>query len=93
MASFRTNATAAPASGSTDHRVGDGVGDGAVSVRLLARPVSYTNNYQVWAGTCRQEQPPAGNDMFTVTPGSSLTNQTIQEPALHLQPQAFNGTP
>ena len=23
-------------------------------------PVTYTNNYQVWAGTCRQEQPPTG---------------------------------
>ncbi len=46
-------------------------------------PVSYTNNYQVWAGTCQQEQPPAGIDMFTVTPGSS-NPQTIQEPALNL---------
>ena len=44
-------------------------------------PVSYTNNYQVWAGTCRQEQPPAGIDTFTVAPGSS-NPQTIQEPAL-----------
>ena len=46
-------------------------------------PVSYTNNYQVWAGTCRQEQPPAGTDTFTVAPGSN-NPQTITEPALQV---------
>lgn len=34
-------------------------------------PTSYTNNYQLWAGTCRQEQPPAGVDAASVTPGYS----------------------
>ncbi len=32
-------------------------------------PTSYTNNYQLWAGKCRQEQPPAGTDVASVTPG------------------------
>jgi prepilin-type N-terminal cleavage/methylation domain-containing protein len=44
----------------------------------------YTNNYQVWAGTCDQEQPgapPAGTNTATVTPGSSV-NATVFEPAL-----------
>ncbi|HUB03495.1 MAG TPA: type II secretion system protein [Solirubrobacteraceae bacterium] len=47
-------------------------------------PVSYTNNYQVWAGTCRQEQPPAGTDTVTVQPGSNNSTQQITEPALQL---------
>ena len=46
-------------------------------------PVSYTNNYQVWAGTCLQEQPPAGTGVFTVSPGSS-NGQSIVEPQLDL---------
>jgi prepilin-type N-terminal cleavage/methylation domain-containing protein len=48
-----------------------------------SNPTSYTNNYQVWAGTCQQEEPPAGQDMVTVNPGSTQT-QVIQEPALGL---------
>ena len=46
-------------------------------------PTSYTNNYQVWAGSCRAEQPPAGRDVMTVTPGAALAPQA-QEPALYL---------
>jgi hypothetical protein len=41
-------------------------------------PTSYTNNYQLWAGTCRQEQPPAGYDTASVSPGSSGSPQVIQ---------------
>ena len=32
-------------------------------------PTSYTNNYQLWAGSCRQEEPPAGTDAASITPG------------------------
>ena len=46
-------------------------------------PVTYTNNYQLWAGTCRAEQPPTGYDMSSVTPGSSQT-QVFQTPTLQL---------
>lgn len=42
---------------------------------------SYTGNYAVWAGPCRQMEPPAGTDAFTVSPGSNQT-VTVQEPAL-----------
>lgn len=45
-------------------------------------PVSYTHNYQIWAGNCLQEQPPAGQDLVSVTPGSNNTTQAILEPAL-----------
>jgi Tfp pilus assembly protein PilV len=57
--------------------------DGLFPFVSSLNPVSYTNNYQVWGGTCLQEQPPAGIDMFTVTPGSTNA-QSIQEPALDL---------
>ncbi len=46
-------------------------------------PVTYTGNYQVWAGPCRQQQPPAGVDMFTVGPGSNQT-MAVQQPALNV---------
>ncbi len=53
-------------------------------------PVNYSGNYQVWAGPCRQMQPPTGVDMFSITPGS---NQAlgVQEPALKVVVN-FNGT-
>jgi Tfp pilus assembly protein PilV len=44
---------------------------------------SYTGNYSVWAGACKQEQPPTGYDTFTISPGSSQT-LAVQEPALDL---------
>jgi len=47
-------------------------------------PVSYTNNYQLWAGKCLQEQPPAGTNTFTVGPAASLTSQVVLVPALLL---------
>jgi prepilin-type N-terminal cleavage/methylation domain-containing protein len=54
--------------------------------------VSYANDYQVWAGPCRQMQPPAGVDGVTsgVTPGSTQTI-TVGEPAIKL-PVTWNGT-
>ncbi len=42
---------------------------------------SYAGNYAVWAGPCRQMEPPAGTDDFTVSPGSNQTI-TVAEPAL-----------
>ncbi len=44
---------------------------------------SYSGNYSMWAGSCKQEQPPSGYDTFSVSPGSSQT-VAIQEPALNL---------
>ncbi|HSC04936.1 MAG TPA: prepilin-type N-terminal cleavage/methylation domain-containing protein [Solirubrobacteraceae bacterium] len=46
-------------------------------------PTSYTNNYQLWAGACRAEEPPAGVNAATVTPGSSQS-LTVLEPVLYL---------
>lgn len=42
----------------------------------------YTNNYAIWAGQCLQQEPPTGYDQFSVSPGSTGTSQTIQEPLL-----------
>jgi Tfp pilus assembly protein PilV len=83
MASFRTNATTLSSSISTTTASGTTSAMGLFPFVSSQSPVSYTNNYQVWAGTCRQEQPPAGTDMFTVNPGSSQTGP-ILEPALVL---------
>lgn len=44
-------------------------------------PASYTNNYQLWAGSCRQEEPPAGTNAASVTPGYTGTMQ-VMEPAI-----------
>ncbi len=44
-------------------------------------PTSYTNNYQLWAGKCRQEQPPAGVDAASVTPGYA-GSMTVTAPAV-----------
>lgn len=44
---------------------------------------SYTNNYQVWAGQCLQEQPPAGQDTTSVGPGANVT-ASFAEPALNV---------
>lgn len=56
----------------------------------LGPPVTYTGNYHLWAGPCRQEEPPAGTDSFTVGPGSVQT-AAIQEPTLNVAVD-FNGT-
>jgi prepilin-type N-terminal cleavage/methylation domain-containing protein len=54
--------------------------------------VSYANDYQVWAGPCRQMQPPAGvNGVASgVTPGSTQTI-TVTEPAIKLG-VTYNGS-
>ena len=45
---------------------------------------SYVNNYQVWAGKCRQMQPPAGINQLSVAPGSTQANVLVKEPELDL---------
>jgi hypothetical protein len=59
---------------------------------------SYTNNYQVWAGACQQEQPlkpptisGTATDVATVGPGSSGVAATVWEPAVDLAIK-YNGT-
>jgi prepilin-type N-terminal cleavage/methylation domain-containing protein len=47
-------------------------------------PTSYTNNYQVWAGKCRQEQPPAGTDVASVTPGATSGSMSVTAPAVNV---------
>lgn len=61
-----------------------GTGPGGLFPFASLNPTSYANNYQVWAGTCRAEQPPAGRDAFTVTPGSTQPSAQVVEPALYL---------
>jgi prepilin-type N-terminal cleavage/methylation domain-containing protein len=47
-------------------------------------PTSYANNYQVWAGACRAEQPPAGVNPASVTPGLTNLGVNVYEPELYL---------
>jgi type II secretory pathway pseudopilin PulG len=48
-------------------------------------PTSYSNNYRVWAGKCRQMQPPTGVGTVAggVTP-ASVQSLAVQEPALNV---------
>jgi prepilin-type N-terminal cleavage/methylation domain-containing protein len=79
MSTFRSNDPAGSSTTlSTITRAG---GSGGLFPFASLNPTSYTNNYQLWAGTCRQEQPPAGTDAFTVTPGSTQT-QWVTAPAV-----------
>jgi prepilin-type N-terminal cleavage/methylation domain-containing protein len=43
---------------------------------------SYTNNYSAWGGRCLQQEPPAGVDTFTVSPGSTGQAVSVIEPGL-----------
>jgi type II secretory pathway pseudopilin PulG len=45
-------------------------------------PASYTNNYSAWAGRCLQQEPPAGVDTYSVTPGSTGQAASVMEPVL-----------
>ena len=51
---------------------------------------SYASNYQVWAGKCRQMQPPPGIGVISVAPGSTQA-VTVHEPELDLF--VYNGAP
>ncbi|HYB30778.1 MAG TPA: hypothetical protein VEF89_29550, partial [Solirubrobacteraceae bacterium] len=83
MAAYRTATASTTSSIPTTTKSGTASSMGLFPFATSLNPVSYTNNYQVWAGTCQQEQPPAGTDTFTVSPGSSTT-QSILEPQLDL---------
>ncbi len=55
---------------------------------------SYANNYQVWAGSCPQEQPlqpPANMDTASVNPGGSSIPATVAEPAVDVAAK-YNGS-
>ena len=85
MAAYRDHAETAGAVTSqlSTTNVAGTTGTGLFPFVSSQSPVTYTNNYQIWAGTCRQEQPPTGYDMYTVAPGSTQT-QTIQVPTAQL---------
>jgi hypothetical protein len=93
MAGYRSNAQSLTSSISTTTASGTASSQGLFPFASSLNPVSYTNNYQVWAGKCLQEEPPSGTNMFSVPPGSSNT-QTILVPALLLTTtyKAQNGT-
>jgi len=55
-------------------------------------PAAYTNNYQVYGGQCAQQMPPAGQDEQSVSPGSTGTTATIQEPLLDITGVTYNGS-
>jgi prepilin-type N-terminal cleavage/methylation domain-containing protein len=90
MANYRTNTPSSPPSGviSTTPQgpIATKTVSGGSTMGLFpfasVNPVSYTNNYQLWAGTCVQERPPAGADVATVTPGSNQTSFVLTAPAL-----------
>ncbi|HUA02388.1 MAG TPA: type II secretion system protein [Solirubrobacteraceae bacterium] len=92
MAAYRTNASSLSSTGQTVTASTPTSVNGLFPFVSSTNPVSYTNNYQIWAGTCRQEQPPAGYDTFTVQPGQSLNGQQVLEPTLQLS-LTFNGSP
>ncbi|HUA50089.1 MAG TPA: prepilin-type N-terminal cleavage/methylation domain-containing protein, partial [Solirubrobacteraceae bacterium] len=83
MANYRDNPQSTTSSISTITKSGTSSIDGLFPFVSSLNPVTYTNNYQVWAGTCLQEEPPAGIDMVTVSPGTTST-PSILEPQLDL---------
>jgi prepilin-type N-terminal cleavage/methylation domain-containing protein len=79
MPNFETAPTSKPST------LGTGYTTGALFPFASVSPTSYTSNYTVWAGRCAGQAPPAPNpDQFTVSPGSTGTAQTIQEPLLDM---------
>jgi len=91
MAAYRSHTVTPVASQIATTNVAGTTGTGLFPFVSSQNPVTYTNNYQVWAGTCRSEQPPTGYDMFTVAPGSTQT-QSIQTPTVLLTVKKSNGT-
>jgi prepilin-type N-terminal cleavage/methylation domain-containing protein len=59
-----------------------GAGPGGLFPFASLNPTSYTNNYQLWAGTCRAEQPPAGTDVASVTPGLVVPLMYVMAPQI-----------
>jgi hypothetical protein len=81
MSDYRTNdPTGSQASIATTTVAG--ASPGGLFPFASLNPTSYTNNYQVWAGTCRQEQPPAGTDVASVTPGLLIPLMWVTAPVL-----------
>jgi prepilin-type N-terminal cleavage/methylation domain-containing protein len=68
MSDFRTNLFGTQQSPIATKTVA-GASPGGLFPFASLNPTSYANNYQLWAGKCRQEQPPAGTDVASVTPG------------------------
>ena len=91
MAAYRSHSVTPVASSIWTTTVGGAQG-GLFPFVSSQNPVTYTNNYQVWAGTCRSEQPPQGYDAFTVAPGSSVTTPAVQVPTLLLTVKKSSGT-
>ena len=95
MAAYRTHSVSTVASSIATTNVAGTTNTGLFPFVSSTNPVTYTNNYQVWAGTCRSEQPPTGYDMVTIQPGSVLsgsTSPTIQVPTLLLTVKKSTGT-
>jgi prepilin-type N-terminal cleavage/methylation domain-containing protein len=86
MPNMETAPTADPSTPGTGYTTGSLFPFASVS------PTDYTQNYSVWGGRCSGQQPPTGSNpnLFTVTPGSTGTAQTIQEPLLNLQAVQYN---
>jgi prepilin-type N-terminal cleavage/methylation domain-containing protein len=87
--------TSCPASSSTSQTAGATIPSSGTQTlfpfAFLGPPVSYTDNYHVWAGPCRQMEPPSGIDSFSVSPGSSQT-MAVQEPTMNIAVDFNNGT-
>jgi prepilin-type N-terminal cleavage/methylation domain-containing protein len=71
MSNSRTRTVSTPATSLQTTTVAGASGSGLFPFASSLNPASYTNNYQLWAGTCRAEEPPAGKDEASVTPGYS----------------------
>jgi prepilin-type N-terminal cleavage/methylation domain-containing protein len=84
MAKYRTYGTTLSQTFQTYTASGTGSTQGLFPFVSSLNPVSYASNYQLWAGRCLQEQPPAGYNVFSVAPGASLSTQTVVVPALVL---------
>ena len=87
MPNPETAPTADPSTPSTGYTTG------SLFPFAASSPTSYTGNYSVWGGRCSKQAPPPTKNpnLFTVTPGSMGTAQTIQEPLLDLATINFSG--
>ena len=83
MSNYRTNDPTGSATQLATTTVA-GASPGGLFPFASLNPTSYTNNYQLWAGTCRQEQPPAGIDAATVTPGLLINPMAVTAPAVDI---------
>jgi hypothetical protein len=84
MSNYRTNDPTGASTSIATTTVA-GASPGGLFPFASLNPTSYTNNYQVWAGTCRQEEPPAGTDVATVTPGLLIPAMAVTAPAVDVK--------